>query len=203
MNTVHSASTRILAVSGSLQTRSSNTALIRLAANLADDHTLVDIFDSLEQLPYFNPELDVDPAPGPVADLRSRVGAADAVLIASPEYAHEMPGALKNALDWLVSSGELYGKPVAVLCAAPGPERGVYVRQALERTLDAEGARVVLSATVAVARSQAHDEASSEVAHAVATALGELTHHRVRLGGDAARTRSRATASSDASSRDR
>ena len=91
MDTVHSASTRILAVSGSLQARSSNTALIRLAASLADERTLVDIFDTLEQLPYFNPELDVEPAPGAVADLRSRVGAADAVLIASPESRTRCP----------------------------------------------------------------------------------------------------------------
>ena len=115
--------TRVPAVSGSLQSHSSNKALVQLAANLADAYVQVDIFEALDQLPYFNPDQDLEPAPAAVADLRARVGTADAVLIASPEYAHEMPGVLKNALDWLVSSCELYGKPVAVLCAAPSPER--------------------------------------------------------------------------------
>ena len=165
------ACTRVLAISGSLQSRSSNTAVIQLAADLADERTCVDVFDALNRLPYFNPDLDVVPAPAAVADLRQRLGSADAVLIASPEYAHEMPGVLKNALDWLVSSGELYGKPVAVLCAAPSSERGIFVRAALERTLNAEGARVVLSATVAVARSQPDGEISSEAVHAVSAAL--------------------------------
>jgi NAD(P)H-dependent FMN reductase len=165
---------RILALSGSLQTHSSNTALIRLAADMANDGADVDIVEALDRLPYFNPELDLDPAPGAVADLRKRLGAAGAVIIASPEYAHEMPGVLKNALDWLVSSGELYGKPVAVLCAAPSPERGKHVREALERTLDAEGARVVFSATVAVGHSHGGGEMAPETVHAVASAMQAL-----------------------------
>ena len=77
----------VLAISGSLQTRSSNTALVRLASRLAEAPVEVDIFDTLEDLPYFNPELDVEPAPRAVADLRARIQAAEAVLVASPEYA--------------------------------------------------------------------------------------------------------------------
>ncbi len=126
-----------------------------MASQLADERVRVQLLDVLPGLPYFNPELDVDPAPASVAELRTGVGAADGVLIASPEYAHEMPGVLKNALDWLVNSGELYGKPVAVLCASPAPERGSYVREALGRTFEAQGARVVFSATVVAGAS--HD----------------------------------------------
>jgi NAD(P)H-dependent FMN reductase len=165
----------VLAISGSLQSRSSNTALVRLAGRLAGEAQVrVDVLDVLADLPYFNPELDVEPWPASVAALRTRVGAADGVLIASPEYAHEMPGVLKNALDWLVSSGELYDKPVAVLCASPAAERGGYVREALGRTLDAEGARVVVSTTVAVPPRGA-DDPSSEVVRAVRSALAALT----------------------------
>ena len=64
-----------------------------------------------------------------------------------------MPGVLKNALDWLVRSGELYAKPVAVLCAAPSSQRGTYVRQALQQTLEAQGATVIISRSVAMLRS--------------------------------------------------
>ena len=164
----------VLAISGSLQTRSSNTALIRLASRLAGGQVQVDVLDVLADLPYFNPELDVEPVPASVAELRARVGAADGVLIASPEYAHEMPGVLKNALDWLVSSGELYDKRVAVLCASPAAERGTYVREALGRTLGAQGARVVVSATLAVPPRGA-DDPPSEVVHGVRSALEALT----------------------------
>lgn len=73
------------------------------------------------------------------------------VLIASPEYAHSLPGSLKNALDWLVGSGELYERPVAVLGGAPRPNGGEKGRAALEQTLQAQGAVVVVSSTVAVA----------------------------------------------------
>ena len=162
---------KILAISGSLQTRSSNSALIQLAHQLAGAD--VEVFDGLADLPYFNPELDVDPPPTSVARLRQRVADADGLLIASPEYAHGMPGVLKNALDWLVSSGELYGKRVAVLCAAPSVERGAYARQWLEQTLGAQGAVVVTSATVAVAPRSSVD-AQPEVARAVGAALAAL-----------------------------
>jgi len=82
-----------------LQSGSSNTALVRLAASLLDSRVDVSIFDALATLPYFNPDLDGDSPPSSVVELRARFGAAEALLIASPEYAHEMPGVLKNALD--------------------------------------------------------------------------------------------------------
>jgi NAD(P)H-dependent FMN reductase len=142
--------TRILAVSGSLQSASSNTALVHLAAGLSDDCLQVHVFDGLAELPYFNPDLDGADPPHSVAELRASLAAAHGLLIASPEYAHVMPGVLKNALDWLVSSGELYAKPVAVLCAAPSADRGIYVREALQRTLTAQGATIVTSSTIAI-----------------------------------------------------
>jgi len=142
----------ILAISGSLQSHSSNSALVREAAAQHSRNVELRIFDRLGELPHFNPDLDGDTPPEPVVALRSLAQGADALLIASPEYAHEMPGSLKNALDWLVSSGELYGKPAALLCGSPSQERGIYAREALQRTLEAQGARVVLSTTVAMQR---------------------------------------------------
>jgi chromate reductase len=166
---------KILAISGSLQSNSRNSVLVREAAAQPSHDIEVHIFDRLGELPHFNPDLDGDTPPEPIAALRNVARAADALLIASPEYAHEMPGSLKNALDWLVSSGELYGKPAALLCGSPSSERGRYAREALQRTLEAQGARVVLSTTVAMQRG--HDGAAtvdSAAAHTIAQALQAL-----------------------------
>ena len=99
------------------------------------------------------------------------------MLFASPEYAHSLPGSLKNALDWLVGSGELYEKPVAVLCGSPRPNGGVLGRQALEQTLKAQGAAIVVSATVAVvAADKGADELRDPAAvEAVVVAFAALT----------------------------
>jgi len=174
---------KILAVSGSLQAGSSNTALLRLAQSVTPEGVEVLLYASLADLPYFNPDLDGDPAPAPVADLRGQMLAADGVLLASPEYAHGMPGALKNALDWLVGSGELYSKPVAVLSASPRPTGGVYAREALERTLRAQGATVILSATVQVPPKEAStgQMPDPQAVQAVAWALSALmASHELR-----------------------
>lgn len=170
---------RILAVSGSLQARSSNRALLRTAHRVAPAG--VELVDSISvgDIPPFNPDIERDgPAPAPVVEWRQQVAAADGgVLFASPEYAHSLPGSLKNALDWLVGSGELYGRPVAVLCGSPRPGGGAQGRAALEQTLRAQGATVVVSATVAVVAAdkgaeELRDPAAAEV---VVAALAALT----------------------------
>ena len=113
----------LLAVSGSLRAASANTALLRAAARLAPEGVELVLYGGLATLPHFNPDLDdldAGTAPPPVMDLRSRLDASDGVLISSPEYAHGVPGALKNAIDWVVSSGQIYEKPVALLNASMG-----------------------------------------------------------------------------------
>ena len=111
----------ILAISGSLRADSSSSAMIRAAALLAPSGVTVSVYDSLDTLPHFNPDLDRegDIAPPSVAELRQRIGEADALLISTPEYAHGIPGTLKNALDWLVSSAEFPGIPVALVNPSP------------------------------------------------------------------------------------
>jgi chromate reductase, NAD(P)H dehydrogenase (quinone) len=170
---------RVLAVSGSLQARSSNRALLRTAQRVGPAGVEVVESISVGDVPPFNPDIERDgTAPAVVVEWRSQVAAADGgVLIASPEYAHSLPGSLKNALDWLVGSGELYGRRVAVLCGSPRPGGGEKGRAALEQTLRAQGADVVVSATVAVV---AADKGSEELRHpdavrAVVTALDALT----------------------------
>lgn len=109
-----------LAISGSLRSVSSNTTLLRAAAELAPDPVTITLYPSVADLPHFNPDLDAEGAepPAPVANFRRMLRAADAVLICSPEYAHGVPGSLKNALDWVVGTGEFMHKPVALLNAS-------------------------------------------------------------------------------------
>jgi len=137
----------LLTICGSLQSGGANRALLETLATLAP--ASVDVHESISigQVPHFNPDLP-EPAPESVQRLRAQIAAADAVVFATPEYAHSLPGVLKNALDWIVGSGDLYDKPVAVLAAAKSPDRGERGRDALETTLRAQGARVVASLTV-------------------------------------------------------
>jgi NAD(P)H-dependent FMN reductase len=176
---------RILAVSGSLQARSSNKALLQTAHRVAPPG--VELVDSVSvgDIAPFNPDVDRDGGtPAAVAEFRGQVKAADGVLIASPEYAHSLPGILKNALDWLVGTGELYEKPVAVLCASPRPTGGVYGREALERTLKAQGSAVVVSATVGVVAADkgAEELAEPEAVATIAAALDALVTAAGRTG---------------------
>lgn len=103
-----------LAVSGSLRAASSNSVLLRAAAQLAPEEVEVRIYGQMGELPHFNPELEISPV---VADLKRAVVEADGVLFCTPEYVHALPGSFKNLLDHLVSDGELWDKPVALLSA--------------------------------------------------------------------------------------
>ena len=178
----------VLAITGSLGPGSGNTRLLDLAATIAPDGVEVVRSTSIEDLPHFRPDLDA-PADGPVAAFRAEIELADAVLIATPEYAHALPGALKDALDWVVGSGELYGKPVAVVSAAPAPERGTNAREMLERTLRAQGADVVSNQTVVVPRGAGPEvdaELGTVMAGVMATLLSAVAHlpqdHRGLVG---------------------
>lgn len=135
--------TRIVAVSGSLQARSKNLALLTTAAHVAPPRVDFVLFDGIRDLPHFNPDLEASAVPDSVRRWRQVLAASDAVLIASPEYGFSLPGALKNAIDWVIGSGELEGKVVAITAAVPGPERGRRGLQALRDTLSAVRASIV------------------------------------------------------------
>jgi NAD(P)H-dependent FMN reductase len=139
---------RILAISGSLRAASSNSVLIRAAAHLAPAGAEVEVYDGLADLPHFNPDLDVEPAPQAVAAFRARLAASDAILICSPEYAHGVPGSLKNALDWIVSSGELVDKPAGLINAS---SRATVARASLADTVTMLSAVVIEAASPVIA----------------------------------------------------
>jgi len=140
----------ILAISGSLRARSSNTEALRATATLAPVNVSVSIFDGLATLPHFNPDLDLEGAAAPptVEDFRKRIGAADAVLICSPEYAHGVPGSLKNALDWLVSAPGMVCKPIGLLNISP---RSSHAFVSLAEILRTMSTVIVPGATVELA----------------------------------------------------
>jgi NAD(P)H-dependent FMN reductase len=160
---------RILAISGSLREASSNSALLAVAARLRIGSVEVSIYDELGLLPPFNPDHDRDPAPAPVDRFRARLRASDAVLIACPEYAHGVPGVMKNALDWLVGSGELIDKPVALISASA---RARYAWAALVEILTTMSARLIGEASITLPlQGRTLDAASIAGDRALAAAL--------------------------------
>ena len=105
----------IIAVSGSLRDKSSNTILLKAMSHIASNEVDISLFGEINNLPHFNPDLDIEIVPQTVTNLRNTIKSAQGIVFSSPEYAHGVPGALKNALDWLVSSGEFVDKPVALI----------------------------------------------------------------------------------------
>ena len=114
----------ILAFAGSLREDSYNRTLIRTAVEVAPEELSIDVFD-LTPIPLFNADVEAEGDPAPVADFKAAIRAAAALLIASPEYNHGVPGVLKNAIDWASRKADadrpaIAGKPVALLGASPG-----------------------------------------------------------------------------------
>jgi chromate reductase len=160
---------KIIAICGSLRAQSSNLALLRAAAKIAAE---VQIYDGLGKLPHFNPDDDAEGAtlPAAVAELRAMLEDADGILISSPEYAHGVPGALKNALDWLVSDGALVDKPVAVINASP--VGGEFARDSLVETLRTMNWRV--TGTWSSPKRVRSENADDDVAAVIRAALTSL-----------------------------
>jgi len=160
----------VVAISGSPRAGSSNAALLRAARELAPEGMQMTVYDAIGTLPLFTPDLDEEGAapPDAVGRFRALLREADGIVISSPEYAHGAPGALKNALDWLVSSGELEGKPLALLVASPSG--GQYAQASLTPTLEVMGAALVAAIAFTFTRKQI-DDTGRLVDHAVAETL--------------------------------
>lgn len=124
---------KVLAISGSTRQKSSNLHLIGAISVLSTDSCYIDIYEGLSRLPHFNPDLDDAHVPQEVSEFRQKVKGADGILICTPEYAMGVPGTLKNALDWTVSSMEFSKKPVALITASLSGEKA---HEALIGTLE-------------------------------------------------------------------
>src|SRR5437867_2948922 len=137
---------RILGISGSLRAESYNTGLLRAAQELAPDGIVLELYDALAELPPYNQDVQDSEPPASVEDLRGRLAAADALLIATPEYNGSIPGVLKNAIDWAsrpFPDNSLRGKPVAIVGASTGAYGALWAQADLRKVLGIAGARVL------------------------------------------------------------
>jgi chromate reductase, NAD(P)H dehydrogenase (quinone) len=151
---------KVLGISGSLRADSHNTRLLLEAAPLLPPDAELTLYDGLKDVPPYDEDDDVDPAPAGAAHFRAALAEADAVLIATPEYNSSIPGVLKNALDWAsrpLPTNPLRNKPVAVIGASTGMFGAVWAQAELRKVLAAIGARVV-EAELAVGQAERRRE---------------------------------------------
>ena len=174
----------VLLISGSLRSRSTNTALLRTAQVVAPDGVATTLYDGLDRLPHFNPDDDRegDPVHPAVAALRAEIQAADALLFATPEYAGALPGTFKNMLDWTVGGGDTYGKPVAWVNASGSPTGATAAHESLRMVLARTGADIVEAACgrIPVPRGVVGDDGLIEdhdVRSQIAATLVRLAEH--------------------------
>lgn len=123
---------KIIAICGSTRASSTNLHLIKAISNIVVDKLDVEVFQGLTEIPHYNPDLDNDYPPLQVTAFRAKLKASDGILICTPEYAMGVPGTLKNAIDWTVSSMEFSRKPVALITASSMGQKG---HQSLLETL--------------------------------------------------------------------
>ena len=168
---------RILGISGSLRRDSWNTKLLLAAQDVLPDDAELELWARLKEVPPYDEDDDGDPAPAAVAELRDAVAGADAILFATPEYNSSIPGALKNAVDWLsrpLATNPLRNKPVAVVGASTGAFGAVWAQAELRKVLAATGARVVDGEVAAGHAPTRFDRDGGLADEALREQLGEL-----------------------------
>lgn len=109
---------KIFAISGSTRKNSSNESILKFIQDKLAPAIDLEIFDGIDKLPHFNPDLDNENVPQAVKNFRESIQQADGVVICTPEYIFGLPGSLKNAIDWNVSTTVFSNKPVAIIVAS-------------------------------------------------------------------------------------
>jgi NAD(P)H-dependent FMN reductase len=140
-------SKNILAISGSLRLGSSNHAILRALGKMMPPDINYQIFNGINEIPAFDPDLDNNTPPLAVASFRKQLAEADGIIICTPEYAYGVPGALKNAWDWTVSSASFSGKPTALITASTGGENA---HEAMIKILGAIDAKLTPETTLLI-----------------------------------------------------
>jgi chromate reductase len=129
---------KVCGIAGSLRKSSYNRSLLRAAVELAPDRMTITVFDRLGDVPLYDADVEARGDPEPVSALKKAIREADALLIATPEYNHGIPGVLKNAIDWASrppSPIVLAGKPAALIGASPGRTGTARAQLALRESL--------------------------------------------------------------------
>jgi NAD(P)H-dependent FMN reductase len=179
------ADTTVLALVGSLRTASINRQLAELATEAAPDGVVINIFEGLGDLPFYNEDIDdamnpEAPSLAPVAALRAAAAEADAALVVTPEYNGSYPAVVKNAIDWLsrpFGDGALKGKPLAVIGGSFGQYGGVWAHDDTRKSFGIAGARVVDAIKLSVpfkTLDGQHPREHAELVDNVRDALGKL-----------------------------
>jgi chromate reductase len=194
---IRAMSLRVLGIPGSLRDGSFNRALLRTAIELAPDGMTITIFDDLAAIPPYNADVEAHGDPPAVAAFKSAIAAADALLIATPEYNYGVPGVLKNAIDWASrppGKSVLNGKPAAIMGATPGATGTARAQLALRHSFVFTNTCALLQPEVLVARAHEKIDAAGRVTDAttrklVAQLLTAFADWAPRFGSAAGTTR--------------
>ncbi|MBG6084764.1 NAD(P)H-dependent oxidoreductase [Zhihengliuella flava] len=174
---------RVLTLVGSLRTGSTNRQLADAAAAGAPEGVDINLYAGLEELPFYNEEIDVEgQVPAAAAKLREAAAASDAVLLVSPEYNGTMPAVLKNAIDWLsrpYGASPIAGKPAAVIGTAFGQYGGVWAQDEARKAVGIAGATVLEDVKLSIPGSltrfaEVHPKDDAEVAGQVADVIAAI-----------------------------
>ncbi|MDM7913693.1 MAG: NAD(P)H-dependent oxidoreductase [Candidatus Eisenbacteria bacterium] len=189
-------SVHVLGFAGSLRSGSYNRATLRAAAGLLPDGMTLEIFDRIGEIPLYNGDVEAQgEVPEPVLAFKERITAADALLIATPEYNHSVPGVLKNAIDWAsrpARTSPLDGKPLAILGATTGMAGTARAQIALRQVCVFTNMHPLNKPEVLIARAaekfdaegRLHDEPTRERIAALLVALRDWALRvRVRVPG--------------------
>lgn len=129
---------KIAAISGSTRQESTNHKLIKAIAQLSKEKLDIQLFDGIASLPHFNPDYINGNVPEPVIQFRQLLNDADGIIICTPEYAHGVPGTLKNAIDWTVATNEFSNKPTMLITASTDGKNGHLALLETLRVLEAK-----------------------------------------------------------------
>ena len=176
------ATTRVLALVGSLRSGSVNRKVAETAVAVATDDVDVVIFEGLGDLPFYNEDTDVDGGPAEVQVLRMAAAEADALLLVTPEYNGTVPAVLSNAIDWLsrpFQAGAIYGAPVAVISVSPSPNGARWAHDDTRKAVGIAGGRVLEDVSLSVGGTMdkfgdAHPSEHAEVSGQVDAVVREL-----------------------------
>lgn len=141
---------KLLAIAGSVREESYNRALILAMQKHGPEGSTMTVYDRIQEIPVFHPDTANGDLPETVRELSSMIREADGVIISTPEYAHGIPGVLKNMLDWFVSSDALVFKPVVATSVSTSGLGGVRAHSPLVLILFAMNARVVVEGSINV-----------------------------------------------------